>query len=353
VVRDRSHRRGGDRGAGAERGQESGTERGPDGHDPDHDRERGRGQLILVGGLTLAFVVISLALVFNGLTFADSLAPSRHVETLDAAERFDRSAVDGSRTLVLYANHAAPHDDRSDLNDSIRAQVATYSRLRAESHAASHSGTVGVRYHGIETDGSRVMQATDGNFTDTGTVSGAGDWTPVSARDVGWFVINLDAPNVSADEVDRFHVTVTDTNGDSATLFVNRNTSTGADSATIDVETDLPGATNDTARRACAPSQDRLLLDLRAGQAYGGYCAFNLTGPLDPPYTVTFTNGEKAVGKYAVVVDAAPGSLSNGLGTCPGSGPCNAWAAWRVTLTTTYDSREVAYGHTQNATVYP
>jgi hypothetical protein len=313
-----------------------------------------RGQLILVGSLTLAFVIISLAVVFNGMAFAESLSTDRNSELLSDAERFDRSAADGSRDLVLYVNHAEVHDDKTALNTSVETNLTTYSDLRAESHVASRPGYVRVRYHGVERFGTRVVQTTDGNLTDDGTASGASEWEPVdSTRDLGWFVINFDAPNVSATTGgDRFNITLTDSNGDAGTLFVSRNTSTGSDAATLDVETDLPGTANDTSRQACAPSQDRLLLDLRAGQAFGGYCEFNLTGPLSPPYEVSVANGDEAAGKYTVVVggDSSPNTFA--AGSCPASGPCNAWVVWTANVSTVYESRDVRHAHTRNVTVY-
>jgi hypothetical protein len=317
---------------------------------------RNRGQLILVGSLTLAFIIVSLAVVFNGLAFADTLSRSGAGERLDDASRFDRSAVDGSRDLVLYVNHAAPYGGQAALNDSVAKNLTTYSDLRAESHAASRPGYVRVRYRGVDSHGTRVVQTADGNFTADGTPSGTADWNPVDTkRELGWFVVNLDARNVSATSgADRFRIELTDDDGDTGILYVSRNTSTGADAATIDVETDLPGTTNDTARRACAPSQDRLLLNLRAGQAFGGYCEFNLTGPLDAPYEVRFENGKKATGKYAVVVDQSPSPGPNSLGVCPEpTGPCNAWVVWSAELTTVYETRDVSHRHTRNVTVYP
>jgi hypothetical protein len=314
----------------------------------------GRGQLILVGSLALAFIIVSLAVVFNGLAFADSLATSQDSELLDDAERFDRSAVDGSRNLVLYVNHATVYDSQSTLNTTVETNVTTYSDLRAESHVASRPGYVRIRYHGVERYGTRVIQTTDTNLTADGTLSGSASWMPVdSKRELGWFVVNFDASNVSdTSGSERFKIVLTDSTGAEGTLFVSRNTSTGADAATIDVETDLPGAANDTSRRACAPSQDRLLLDVRAGQAFGGYCEFNLTGPLTGPYDVTFENGDAATGKYELVVADTSSPNTFGPGSCPASGPCNAWVVWTANVTTVYESRDVTHRNTQNVTVY-
>jgi hypothetical protein len=316
-------------------------------------RPTGRAQLILVGSLTLAFVVISLAVVFNGLAYVESVSTGDGSEALDDAEQFDHSAVDGTRRLVLYVNHATIYGGQTALNDSVRANLTTYSALRAESHAAARPGHVRLEYHGIETAGTRVLQDTDGNFTVDGTASGAASWTPTDSRQVGWFVLNLDAPNVSdTTGADRFTIVVNDADGDTGRLFVSRNTTTGSDSATIDIETDLPGTMNDTSRRPCAPSQDRLLLDLRSGKAFGDYCRFNLTGPLEQPYEVTFEHGDMAAGKYAIVVEGAPSTSPNTLGACPASGPCNAWTVWTATVTTTYESRDASHTHTRNVTIY-
>ena len=309
------------------------------------------GQLILVGSIALAFVVVTLAVAFNGALFADSLADSDSRTDLGVAEQFDRGAARDVPRLVLYVNHRRPYSSAVSLDAAVDANVSQYARLHAESRLHERPGVADVSIDG-RTYGTRVVQSSDGPFTETGTTSGDPNWRPVDAdRQVGWAVLNLDAANVTdADGSDRFTLELVDADGDSATLYLSRNTTTGQDSETVDVETALSTG-NGTAPRACTPSGGRVLLDLRAGASFGGSCSFNLTGPLDDPYEVRIDNGENATGTYAFVADGPP---SNGLPACTvGTGPCNAPVVWELTFTTTYETGESTTNTTRTAEVYP
>ncbi|WP_318570803.1 hypothetical protein [Salinigranum marinum] len=313
-------------------------------------RDDDAGQLILVGSIALAFVVVTLAVAFNGVLFADSLADSEARADLDVAEGFDRAAAGEVPRLLLYVNHRRPYADQAALDAAVRANVSTYARLHAESRLRERPGVVNVSLHDWA-DGTRVLQSTDGAFTADGSAGGATDWEPVdTSRRVGWAVLNLDAANVSdATGSDRARV-VLDDGTDTSVLYLSRNTTTGADSETVDVETALSSG-NGTAAQPCTPSRGRLLLDLRRGTAFGGDCSFNLTEPLDDTYDIRIENGENATGKYAFVTEGSP---PNGLSSCPvGTGPCNAPVVWEATITTTSETGETTANTTRTVAVYP
>ncbi len=316
-----------------------------------------RGQLILVGAIALAFVIVALAVAFNGALFADTLADSEARPDLTAAEQVDRQAARDLPRLLLYLNHRESYPDTSTLDATVTANVSTYARLATEARLQERPGVVNVSLEN-RTYGTRVVQATDGPFTEEGTPGGDPSWQPVPASDrraVGWAVLNLDAANVSdADGADRFTVELTDADGDTATLYLSRNTTTGDDSRTIDVETILSSG-NGTSPQPCPSSQGRLLLNLRTGTSFGGGCSFNLTGPLDGPYAVRFANGDAATGTYAfVAAGAPPNTLAGGTYACPdATGPCNAPVVWEATAVTTYETRATTTRSTRHVEVYP
>ncbi|WP_136601456.1 hypothetical protein [Salinigranum halophilum] len=311
------------------------------------------GQLILVGGIALAFVVIALALAFNGALFADSLADSTARADLDVSEQVDRQTARDVPRLLLYLNHRTPYADVGTLDEAVTANVSTYTRLSTETRLQSRPGVVNVTLVN-RTYGTRVLQSTDGPFTEDGSVSGDPSWQPVDdRRAVGWAVLNLDAANVTdADGADRFTIELRDGVGNSATLYLSRNTTTGDDSRTVDVETVLSSG-NGTAPTPCAPSQGRLLLDLRDGSSYGGGCTFNLTGPLEGPYEVRFTNGDAATGTYAFVTSGSPpNTLAAGSYACPVPKPCNAPVVWEATVVTSYETGTATTTNNRTVEVY-
>jgi hypothetical protein len=313
-----------------------------------------RGQLILVGAIALAFVIVALAIAFNGALFADTLADSEARPDLTAAEQLDRQAARDLPRLLVYLNHRRPYPDTATLDATVTANVSTYARLATEARLQERPGVVNVSLEN-RTYGTRVVQTTDGPFTEAGTPGGDPSWQPVDDdRTVGWAVLNLDAANVSdADGADRFTVELVDADGDWARLHLSRNTTTGDDSRTVDVETVLSSG-NGTSPQPCPSSQGRLLLDLRTGTSFGGGCSFNLTQPLDGPYDVQFTNGDAATGTYAFVTEGSPpNTLAGGAYACPdATGPCNAPVVWEATAVTTYETRATTTESTRQVVVY-
>lgn len=318
------------------------------------DSRPDRGQLILVGAVAIAFVVVALAVAFNGALFADTLADSEARDDLDAASQLDRQAARDLSQLVLYLNHRRPYTDTTDLDETVSANVSTYARLATEARLGERPGVVNVTLTN-RSYGTRVVQASDDRLTEDGTVGGDPSWEPVDdSRAVGWAVLNLDAANVSdADGAARFTVRLEDDAGNTATLYLSRNTTTGDDSRTVDVETVLSNG-NGTATQPCPSSQGRLLLDLQSGSSFGGGCAFNLTQPLDGPYEVAFENGDEATGKYAFVTEGTPpNTLAGGTYACPDpTGPCNAPVVWEATAITTYDTDSATTQNTRQVVVY-
>jgi hypothetical protein len=311
------------------------------------------GQLILVGSIALAFVVVTLAVAFNGVMFADTLANTDARGDLGTAEQLDRQTARDLPRLLLYVNHRTPYPGAGTLDAAVESNVSTYSRLSAEAHMQGRPGVVNVSLD-ARTYGTRVVQPSDGSFTDDGTSGGSTDWQPVDDGTVGWAVLNIDAANVTDDQGgDRFRVELADDDGDWATLSLSRNTTTGDDSRTIDVETTLSSG-NGTASQPCAPSQGRLLIDLRDGSTFGGGCSFNLTEPLDDAYDVRFENGERATGTYALVTEGPPpNTVDAGTYACAGGpGPCNAPVVWEATVTTTYETGETTARNTRTVEVY-
>lgn len=309
------------------------------------DRPEGRNeraQLLLVGAITLAFVIVSLAVIFNGVMFANQLPTSGSTSSMADAETFERQTGRDVGRLVLYTNHYQTYDETT-FDTALTSAVLNYSQLRMESRLNTRPGYVNVTTISYQR-GTRLVQTDDRELTSDG---GAANWTPVSSDQVGWLVLNLDAANVSDGGDTPFELSVTDTDdGDWMRLYVSRNTTTGLDSTTLDIETELSTG-NGTAVQPCASSGGRLLVDVIDGETFGGGCSFNTTEHLDGPYQVDIGNGDAARGTYSIVTDATPSP------DCPDpSGPCESVIAWELTVQTTYETTELTARHKQNVTVY-
>jgi hypothetical protein len=237
----------------------------------------------------------------------------------------------------------------------MEANVSTYSDLMAESYATGAPTSVSVEYNYAERNGTRVLQTEDGKFTRTGTDAPPFTWTPLQSpsdpQPIDWLVLNLDARNVSKSQP--FQVVITDSDNDKGRIYVQRNSSPGRQVLAVDVWAEFQGTANDTDTVTCSVSNGRVLLDVLDGTSLGRDCAFNSTGPLDGPYKkVTFQNGDRAAGKWALVTDEPSNTLAD-CGSLASLGePCNTPVVLEANITTTYATEGLRYENTQNVTIY-
>jgi hypothetical protein len=309
---------------------------------------------MLIGAVALAFVIVGLVVVVNTALVGGGGGTAPAVESSEAVEFNDQVRQD-LRQTTIRVNQAAVYDDRSDLTAAMEGNVSTYSGLVAESYAAGEPTSVSVEYNYAERNGTRVVQAADGNFTRTGTDSPPMTWSPLQSpsdpQAIDWLVLNLDAKNVSGSQP--FQLVVTDSDNDKGRIYVQRNTSPRRQVLTVDVWADFQGTTNDTDTVTCSASNGRVLLDVLDGSSLGRGCSFNSIGPLDGPYKkVKFQNGDRAVGKWALVTDDPSNTLAD-CGSLASLGePCNAPVVLEANVTTTYATEGLRYENTQNVTIY-
>jgi hypothetical protein len=312
---------------------------------------RDRGQIMLIGAVAIAFIVLGLVAVYSAQLTARPATTGAVGDSTAEATELNREARRNARALTIRANHDRPYyATRTALNASVDDAVANYSGLMAETYAGGRGAAVTVRYDGAARMGTRTVRHSDGPMT-----GGSNTWHPVDRpTDLGWFVFNF---NLSAmDKGEPFVVRVENGTGvdpPETTYTFTRNT-TGTSVLSVEVDSETGAAT--LGRDTCNPIGNRSVIDLTAGESFTSSCAFGPgTDRLTGPYTVTFEQGDHAVGKFGIVTDTRPTNWSalNTLPDCAGGGePCNTYAAWNVTITTGYESGELSYENTQNVTVY-
>lgn len=310
------------------------------------DRTVDRAQLILVGSLLVALVIIGLALVLNAVIFTESIDSTATTADATAATEFDDTVTRDTRSLLVRVNHGGVYADNASLDAAIRANYSAYSGLLTETYASGRGAVADTVYNGATVNGSRTIQTTDGAFTQDGTGSGQDDWSLVSAsnkRALGWFVVNLNASEMSQTPV---AFELVGSSGETRRIEIRQNTSSDS---RVDVETELLG-TSDTSRDVCTASRERVLLDMLEGEAVVGNCRFDTTEGLTGPYAVRVVDGDEARGTYELVTKAAGnGALPN----CPvASGPCTARVVWQANVTTVYESSTIEYHRTGTITIY-
>ena len=309
---------------------------------------RDRGQIMLVGAVAIAFILLGLAAIYTTQLSARPATTGSVGDQSAEATELNREARRNVRAIALRVNHDRRYyADRSALRDRIRDETTDYSELMVETYAAERGTMVNVSADSPAAIGTRTTLYNDSTLTDGGSTT----WQPATDARIGWFVLNL---NVTAmDRADPFVVEIEDRTGNDTTYTFTRN-ATGTSVVTVSTSSET-GALG--GQVTCNPGGNRSLVDFTTGESFTSSCEF---GPdindLEGPYTVEFRNGDNAVGKFSIVTDASESDWAtyNGLGTCPsaGSEPCNTYAAWYVTATARYESGQLSYNNTQNTTVY-
>ncbi|WP_247008601.1 hypothetical protein [Halorientalis litorea] len=313
-----------------------------------------RAQLILVGAVSLALIIIGLTVVLNTVLFTSTVTTDVTVDASDDAVRFDQTAREGTRSLVLRMNHRDKNFSRPQLRDSVVRNVTNYTRLLRESYTVSRPVFVNVSYNNV-TYGQRVVQSEDGTF-ESPTTPSVSDWEVVENSDrvaVGRFVVNL---NVSGMNSDEFNITIRNAS-ESVDIGIQRNNTGGA--TKVDISTERTHGPN-TGNVQCFAVRGRVLLDVLDGESFNSECAFNATENLDPPYSVEISDGGRANGRYSLVarsnVSANFGGSYDFCGDPAVTGftdPCQVPAIWSTNVTMAYSSTEIDYERRHNLSIYP
>ncbi|MFC4543710.1 hypothetical protein ACFO5R_17425 [Halosolutus amylolyticus] len=101
----------------------------------DSDTVQDRGQLILIGAITLAFIVLGVVVVFNGVLFTETLSSSATSQTASDAATTDAEVQQGLGCLIEDAN--SNHNDTSNLGTAVNDSVEDFADLYRDSTANS------------------------------------------------------------------------------------------------------------------------------------------------------------------------------------------------------------------------
>jgi len=338
---------------------------GVDGRGTGRGSTADRGQLLLIGAVGVAFIIIGLAVVVNSMVLADAGgADGPRTESEDVA-LINHEVQRDTRSLVIHTNHYEVYDGNSTLDASLRENVTEYSDLLGATHAESSGAFVNVSFAGRNETGTRIVQAADGEFTSPAGVDnytlvgpdGPGTTNQIdvtSAGQLGWFVMNVNASETSDRTKPWFNVTIVGDDGEYVTLYMNQNATGEGVSSALDVESDVSTTAGSDGNVTCISSGDRVLIDVVVGRCVNDEGkVFRTVGDLERPYRIRFRNGSDGVGKYAIVTDEKRStSPKYNCDTTAATDPCRSPAAWSVNVSVTYRTEGVAYRNVQSVTVY-
>lgn len=309
---------------------------------------RDRGQLVLLGAITLSLLIVGLVVVFNSALFTETVDRESAVGPgRDAAEFADETSRN-VRSLTIRVNHAREYTSQSDLEAAMVANVSNYSAVLREAYLDSGATYADVTFDpGASSYGRRAVQDEDATFENP-SGGGGSDWDPINPAtptEVGWLTVNLNASELSLTET--FDVILINASGDRMNVSFRRN-ATGYVVITSNF-TATPAA-NTTV--TCAPVSGRLLVDVLGGAVFARDCAFNASERLPGPYRVEFRDGDAATGKYEIVIKSDSSAINDDISSCPDDPVCHAPAVWTANVTVSYRSPQVGYEHTRDMEVY-
>jgi len=317
---------------------------------------RRRAQMILLGALALAVIIVAVTVVVNSLAATRTAGPTQSSPQIDEAREFAFESRKGSRSLILRLNHRHRNVTAPQLGPIVTDNVTVYGGLLAESYASSHAEYVDLTYHNDSSAfGYRVVQAADDNVTSD---SDRPDWHIIGdsgpdpdRRRLGWFSLNV---NVSSTSRGPSFVTVANDTDHSVKYRINR-TSNGALNVTSYVR-DGTGTVTGTDTAICDPSRNRVLLDFISGTSFSADCRFNGTEAIDGPYSVEVEQGDDLFGKYELAyndsVSPSPGPDCEDASSVPRTDPCTAPVVWTANVSAQFDSSEINVTNRYNVSIY-
>jgi hypothetical protein len=329
-----------------------------------------RGQLLLVGAVVLATVILGLAIVTNSVLFTENTGSGEIGVESAVIDEFDYEVQRSTQSILLQLNHEERNVTWSDLNSTVRTNVHNYSNLLSRSYATAGTVYVDARYTRTIHNGTRIVQRVDRAFTyneshATTVLSDQPDWTVVQSSDradVGWAALNVDLRNTSGEQAE----IVFDNGTESLTYQFNRSKDGQGSNLSVSVDSSWAGELSNT---DCQSVGGRVLVDLREGNGFFDDCTFTRIDRLTAPYDIEISDGDRLVGQYELVVNqtwqdsGSPIEASLpalGLGTaaypdCAESGvqpPCLSPVVWEGQISLTYQSTTASYASTRNISVY-
>lgn len=114
------------------------------------DRPGGdRAQLLLVGAIALALVLMGLVVVFNTVLFTEATTPTETLESADEAETLNQQVRNDTRQIMRHVANETT-DTCPDFCSSAEQNITIYSR--GLSISKGHTGPVFVNITNIQVD---------------------------------------------------------------------------------------------------------------------------------------------------------------------------------------------------------
>lgn len=300
-----------------------------------------RAQLLLVGSVAIAFIIISLVVVFNTVLFTNNLAARGSVEEVEGASEFQKQVERELPELIRHVESGT--GSNSDLPRHVNDNVTgTYSELLAESYADTSPKYADVEFNASSTVyGTRVVQEDGGEFRNE---TDATSWTPITTSD---------PRNISHFEANVSTNGLTDIGTLNYTIVLRGQDST-EDPVEIQIASDGSTLVLNQAQGSdvniCTMSGDYVRVNVTNGTLPNG-CTFNSTNVLTGPYSMEFQNADRVNGNYSFVVNGTGYDSRSDYNSRNGEDPYANEILLKAGVDLYFESRTVTYESNQTVTV--
>jgi hypothetical protein len=292
----------------------------------DVTRSESRGQLFLVGAVSLALVFVVLAVVLNSAIYTGNLA-TRGTDSASVGAAMDtRDDVEGNAAdLLVHVNDG--QSTYADQTTTVERGVVNLSRRMAR-YASTDGRALSVTYSSY-TEGTGVEQSSASEFTDDdGTV----DWTvAASTNGTRSFAMNVDGSSLDGSTSTPFTVVFDGADGVTWGIVVYED---GSGNTVVEVEED------GTSLGTCtdASSDVRVRVGVTDATVDGRRCPVLERLAPAVPYELRFENGDSAVGTYSLVTSNETNVTDDDSGD-----PTKSPRLYKVTVHFDYRSDAVVY----------
>lgn len=245
--------------------------------------DRSRGQLILIGGITVALTLIGLVVILNSTIYTQNVSPGNAIEDTADLKEYEQTVENDLERLVVQIHDAEGHVGKRSFTTSLDF----YSDRMAQQTANRKPGVVNVTLNETKSDTKTWIRDDEpsGHIRDRDN----DDIRLADASELEEFVMEI----TSQDNGQPFIVRITgDSDGDWV-LEIN-------DNDRVEIEVRYDDGTTDS-----CDTTNPADIDFLAGTVDGSNC-FDFAPGLDEPYTIEFENGEHADGTYSIIAEGDP-----------------------------------------------
>lgn len=327
------------------------------------DRASETAQVVLVGAVAIAFIIVGLVLVANTVLYTESVGAERSLNSADATADFQRLARDETANVVYRVNEGNNFSDPDNLDDNVTSDVSALSNLLAAEYGQRSGVFVNVSVDLSNSEyGARIEQDDEGTFENR---TGSSSWDPVSPTNetiVSEFGMTVNVSEMPAQSTfgsnDPFNLTWT-ASDDTFLYFVN-------DSGNLSLVERNTAATSvgttfvDSELSAGDPCRDinvsqTIYVDISAGRVPGTDCTFDAMNEMDSPVSISFDNADNGFGTYSFVVKDDQIASASKYGEFDGTtsdDPYASFVYWRVQSSVEYEGAETSYNLSRQLKIY-